>query len=481
MLNDRNRIRKTYSFYRPLPVPFPSTSGDEDLLIVASAGQLSAENTSELESGQMAFVQSFRDYFFLEKTVNTGSTNSTDRIAGTGGGVWHRLSLGGNYWKNQLTWYINSESGNDENLGSSDKPLQTLDELTRRLFHTEVLRSAYTVNITSVTQSVSTTYGLDIKLGSGSVTFLGAPAFSASVGMITQISGAVNYTSQQGPLLRFTLATGSVSSDLLYASSSAGGFLPLGWTLSGEAGVAHMTPFITGAVSQSLFVSMTPKIMTPFVNVSGDGSVIFNKTRVHNDSGLLTLSGDSNSSLHFVYSSLSAQTVDLNRAFVVLDASRIYATNGNITIRHGSFLSSTGSGLVTTRKIVSISDSAVEVGGIPVWDSTVGISSARVILSVGGASGSALLSSSLSIGSNSIVDVKDLIASNTSGITFPVAITGQDVTVFYNTSQTPKADTLLVNNGITPAFTGTWAASLPYSDLLSKTYIVSGALSSVIA
>lgn len=444
------------------------------MLIFPNIGAMSAFDVTKLESGRLAFVKSVRDYFFIEKLVNSGSTDSIQDVqAAAFGGVWHRMGLGGGYWKNQRFWWIDAEVGSDENLGAFDVPLKTLDELVRRLFGVAKIRSDYTVTLTSVTQSISNTFGLDIEFDGGSIVFQGAPKFSASIGTITDLRGNIDYAAGDVPRISFN-GTGSINNDLLYASGSGIGPNVLGWALHGENGVVFTTPF-TGAVGTDLYQAASPIINTPGIISRGRGNLILSGIRLGaSGNSHVVVAGAESAPIAFILSSLESNLPELAGGSLTFDRSRVRSTSGSIAIHNQTRIFGSGSGFVTPRQQVNIRDSQLEQGSTVFWNSDVIARSSQLVLSVAGASGSALASSSLEVQSDAVVDVRNLIS--TRSLEYPVKVTGQNCTVFYDTSQLPKADPVAVNNGHMQNFT--WA-TLPWQDLMRDTRIVSGALNSV--
>ena len=447
------------------------------MLIFPNIGAMSAYDVSKLDSGRLAFVKSVRDYFFIEKLVNSGSTDSIQDVqANAFAGVWHRMGLGGGYWKNQRFWWIDSELGTDENLGAADAPLKTLDELVRRLFGVAKLRSDYTVTLMSVTQSISNTFGLDVEFDGGSITFVGSPKFSASLASVGSLVGDVDYALNQGPTIFFN-GTGSVSNHLLYASSS-GGASVLGWALDGEAGAVYTTAFATGSAGDQLYQAASPKINTPGFMSRGQGRLILSGVRlgVSGNAGLV-VGGDASAPITFVLSSMESNSPEIAGGMVTFDRSRLRSESGSILIHGEARVYGTGSGIVTPRQQVNIRDAHFEQGSFVVWNSAVQVRKSQVILSIVGASGSALMSSTLEAQSDSSIDVRNLIASRTSGLPWPILVTGQDISVFFNDAQLPKADSIAVNNGFQQNYTWT---QMPFFDMMRNTKIVSGALQSVL-
>lgn len=475
-IRDQNRSRKTYSFFRAAPIALPPT-GNTDVLVFPSIGAMGSQDVSNLESGVLAYVQSIRDYFVIERVVNSGSLDSIQDVqAYAFGGVWHRLGLGGGYWKNQRYWWIDAENGFDENLGAYDAPLKTLDELVRRLFGIAKIRSDYVVTLMSVTQSIANTFGIDLEFDGGSVTFQGTPKFSASIGTIAGVAGAVDYTAGTAPSISFN-GTGSIDNNLLYASSSLLGASALGWALDGGDGVIFTTAF-TGSVGTDLYQASSPSINTPGFMSRGQGRLILSGVRLGSSgNSRVVVGGDESAPVTFILSSLESNSPELAGGLITFDRSRIRSTSGSILIGNGARVYGTGSAIVTPFQQINVRDSHVEMGAWSLWNSRAVTRKSQLIMSIPLMSGCALMSSTLEVQSDSSVDVRNLIASRTNGISSPVLVTGQNISVFFNDTSPPKANNVAVNNGWAQNYT--WA-QMPYFDMLRDTKIVSGALQSVL-
>lgn len=447
------------------------------MLIFPNIGAMSAFDVSKLDSGRLAFVKSVRDYFFIEKLVNSGSTDSIQDVqANAFGGIWHRMGLGGGYWKNQRFWWIDAENGTDENLGAIDAPLKTLDELVRRLLGVTKLRTDYVVTLTAVTQSTTNNFGLDMEFDGGSLTIVGTPKFSASMGTISSFNGAVDYTAGTAPQIFFN-GTGSITDGFLYASGSGTGFDPIGWSLDGDVGVVFTTAF-TGAVGNQLFHALVPGINSPGIMSRGQGRLILSGVRLGvSGNANIVLGGDDSAPITLIQASLTSNSPELAGGTITFDRSRIRSQSGSMLIHNLTRVYGSGSGFVTPNQQINIRDCHFEQGAGMFWNSAVQVRKSQVILSLQNVSGSALMSSTLEVQSDSQVDVRNLIASRTNGITWPVIVTGQDISIFYNDVSLPKANFIAVNNGFQQNFT--WAA-MPYFDMMRNTKIVSGALQSVL-
>lgn len=447
-----------------------------DLLQFASIGAMSAYAVTTLESGRIAYVNNVRDFFFLEKTINSGSTDSIqDVVAAAFGGVWHRMGLGGPYWKNQRYWWIDAETGNDENLGASDSPLMTMDELVRRLLGVQKVRYDYVVTLTAVTQSTVNTFGLDVELDGGSVTFVGTPRFSSSLGTITAFNGGVDYTNATAPYLRFA-GTGSLDNDLLYASSSVGANA-IGWATGGDHGRIDVTmSTLTGAVGRQLYQALTPTLDTPGVVVRGRGDLILNGIRLGTSgNSRVVVGGQAPANVHLVMSSVESDHVEFaGGASIELDRTRVVSRSGSVDFHMGSRTFGSGSGFVTPRSDINIVDSTFEHAGGTFRNSRVVVHDANVVLSIAGLSGSALASASMIVGSNSNVDVRNLLV--TQSFTNDVTVDGSACNVFHDDVNRPKA-TLVVNDGYMDRAL-LWSAT-PWYDAVRDVRVASGSLTNV--
>jgi hypothetical protein len=502
-IRDQNRSRKVYSFFRIAPSQLPTQTGNTDLLIFPSIGALQAQSVTSYESGMLAFVQTIRDYFFIEKTVNTGSTDSIQTLDALNyEGVWHRMGLGGSYWKNQRTWYVNSESGDDQNLGSSDKPIKTIDELYRRLLGVTKIGSSYTINLMSVTSSITNNLGLNIELDGGSVTFQGYPQLMTDLGTITALSGAVDYsaaTSGSAPYISVSgaLTTAFASSslvadnNLLYVSSSTGVSV-IGWALDGFNGSGGSRMFMTPTLlsnsvgaGKKLFKSSTPVINTPGVIARGWGNLYFNSLTlgVSTSTGI-TIGGAEPAAITLSLSSIESQLPVVAGGSIFLDRSRIRSTSGSVLFNNQTRLYGSGSGFVLPNKNLNIRDSHVELGSSVFANCQIVTRDSRIIMSVPLASGCALLrSSTIEVQSDSVVDVRNLIMTMSISGTVAgtdsshVTVTGQNCTVFYDSTNLPKANNITINNGYAQEFR--WS-DMPYQEIGTNTLVASGSLKSIL-
>lgn len=91
----------------------------------------------ELE-GTLAFVETFKSYYSLDK-LSTTVPNGVTVVSATGGGNWLRTEYGSPVWLVVQDWFIDAVTGNDENNGQAQVsgpgfvgPLRTHAELERR-------------------------------------------------------------------------------------------------------------------------------------------------------------------------------------------------------------------------------------------------------------------------------------------------------------------------------------------------------------
>lgn len=432
------------------------------MLSYSNLGQLSVQSTSELDTGELAFVSSLRDFFFLEKTVTSGSTNSIDRIAATGGGVWYRMGIGSEYWKNQLTWYIDPALGADENLGSVDAPLKTHDELVRRLLGPTKLLDDYTVYFAE-NASAPSGFALDVELDGGSLTYVGITSASADLGQITYVRHDVSYSDVEIPQVQTSDIDGS--EELVYSEGSF-----FGWVTAAAPVGAYTTETIVGDIGDDLTEMTVPTWSAGLISVRGFGNVVFDTMSVAADD----ICVDPGATLTMRRSKLSSTNeLKLYGGSVLFDRSHVTATN-NITIGDRAEIIASGSSFDTLEMHVK-QDSVFELGATTIVGSNVHVSSARALFSLQGSSGSALVNSDLTVGSNSMIDLRNLMSSG-STYSEPIKVTGVSSTVLFDELNVPKANNLLIHNGMTATYT--WD-QMPFTDMLRDVKVVSGTLENV--
>ena len=466
-ITDRNRSRKTYSFYRARPAPtipvVATAAGGSPVIKFTNITQMLAEDVTNITSGEFVFVASLRDFFFLEKDAVLGSANGVDQFAATPSGVWYRTGLGGQYWKNQTTWWIDSSSGSDENMGNlSGSALATHDELTRRLFSATKISDDYIINFKAGTAIVGG-YAVDIEMEGGSVTYRGEPTISGSaLGTITTIQPDVSYVSATLPTITSAGLTGT--EELLYVNNTEF----LGWRVEGSATRLAMTELVSGSVSDSIKTAQVPAWSPGLLSVRGHGYVRLEDLSFDVNDVML----DQGSFIEFSRSKLAGPTV-MQGGKIMFDHCLLDgATSGSFIVSNHSNVCLSGSAIINAPEVLVGQHSTLEMGASCIYSGTVRTNSSRMVMSLGGTTGVALVDTQLDVGSDSIVDVKNVFSSG-SLVADPIKVSGQNITIFYDDVNVPKADTIDINNGTMA--TAVWAG-MPYSDLLRGTRIVSGAL-----
>ena len=325
-INDQNRARKVYSFYRPQPVQglFQTSAAAAAAAGAAGSGGdvIVFQNIAELQAydvllhaltrGQLGYVKTVRDYYLLEnKEPSAGIppllNNTNTRVAAalngdtTTGNYWFRLGLCGQQWEDQTSWYIHAGNGNDENLGNNDNvPLKTLDELTLRLFACTVLKGTYNVHVQGTSVGViDALLGLHLcgenaivnLLGSGSTSIPGV-VFSSSLGVAAGgITGSVSGFFGNIPMASGSAFIGPDATDraVLYASWDVGRPTEttqfLGWSLNTLNRKQICTPALTGTTVAAGTAPTTSSIMSAYysaiqvsdVSVEGSCHLTFDK------------------------------------------------------------------------------------------------------------------------------------------------------------------------------------------------------------
>lgn len=104
-------------------IPFVPSVAD-----IAALGGIDATNF-----GQTYRVRTVRALFYLDPD-STLTPDGKTVVTAPAGGRWLRMAPGDLYWQNQIAWFYDAATGDDENTGlDSGHPLQTMAELWRRL------------------------------------------------------------------------------------------------------------------------------------------------------------------------------------------------------------------------------------------------------------------------------------------------------------------------------------------------------------
>lgn len=119
-----------------------AVSGDVNTLSThcTNAADLASRPVAGLKTGDMAYVESFRCWFVLDRT-STASANGVTIIATPSGnlisttGRWFRVEdIFDPAWQSQAAWFINPATGSDENTGATAlTAIQTWAEFRRRI------------------------------------------------------------------------------------------------------------------------------------------------------------------------------------------------------------------------------------------------------------------------------------------------------------------------------------------------------------
>lgn len=135
------------------PPPTPTCCADPvDTIVAASPSRLvdiDTTSTTDWPDGISVWVRSVEDFFILNRGPALVADGITVADPLVGGGQWRRRNVPSQTWLQQATWFINSATGDDENVGDViGSPLATHRELERRAFgHGQLLRQDTTVEI----------------------------------------------------------------------------------------------------------------------------------------------------------------------------------------------------------------------------------------------------------------------------------------------------------------------------------------------
>ena len=102
------------------------------VITVANLAALDAVNDAGMTDGQPVFVQSLRSFFYLRhQTVGLNSIVQRNALSGTA--IWWRDEALNRSWLTTTDWYVDQDTGDDENDGQTPStPIQSLSELSRR-------------------------------------------------------------------------------------------------------------------------------------------------------------------------------------------------------------------------------------------------------------------------------------------------------------------------------------------------------------
>lgn len=118
---------------------------------------ISVVDVTPFATGQLAYVQTLRRYFKLDKSSTT-ATISGEVISATTG-RWLAVPIPDLSWQCQDSWFINASTGNDENDGLTlGTAIRTYREFTRRVSFGSMwqISNARTVLVTQVGDCLST-------------------------------------------------------------------------------------------------------------------------------------------------------------------------------------------------------------------------------------------------------------------------------------------------------------------------------------
>lgn len=121
--NLRHRVAASGPFGPQPHVVFPTLSG------------LSAAATPPYPAGALAWVESLRRMFLLDRSA-TDAPIAGQLVAAPGGGLWRALQPwlpSTNPWKDRTEWHVNPATGSLEGEGSAADPISTFAELQARL------------------------------------------------------------------------------------------------------------------------------------------------------------------------------------------------------------------------------------------------------------------------------------------------------------------------------------------------------------
>jgi hypothetical protein len=180
-------------------------SGDVNTLSMhcVDAADLASRPIAGLQDGDLAYVESFRGYFSVDRLSTAAANGTTVITTPSGTGRWLRLiNIIDPFWQQQAAWFINPTTGSDQNDGSTAlTPLATWAEFRRRV---QVINQDTTVTIASALPATDPLFGdfEGVPTAAGAVPFLtieGTPTVLDS-DVITTRADPVAATNSEGTL-----------------------------------------------------------------------------------------------------------------------------------------------------------------------------------------------------------------------------------------------------------------------------------------
>lgn len=231
-------------------------------ITVATASALAATSVTDLAVGTEAWVQSFKDEFELSASLPyaaDGITVISSPVVGTG---WVRRSLGNLEWAAQTAWFIDSATGNDENVGSALLPIASFAEWCRRVGDVAINVTMRVTLVGAGPYLLVSPVGSPIVVGPAGLLDITGSATTTSTNTLSAVTNIAPATNQQTQITAVAVAWTQGARIRLTSGVNSGCIGWIGKDLTG--GVARTTVFMP-VYSGSGVITVYPVSVNPGV------------------------------------------------------------------------------------------------------------------------------------------------------------------------------------------------------------------------
>jgi hypothetical protein len=300
---------------RPVAATAPTTSQglvwdgaewaptDLATLSFASRAALAAYDSSAQPTGQLAWVETFADFFTLRSPSSLIADGVTVIDSATPGDQWQRLCQPSQQWLQQGSWFIDAAAGNDENDGTSAlTPLKSWAEFRRRVGDpckpaTGMLVTLLTAN--PVEDPIAIRHVADnATIPTNTLSILGATPTVVASGTVNAVTAANAATSTNGSFTTTNAALSAAADDgifLLFDASlgADSGYQPLMRNTAGSSG-SDVNQFFddtgaqVGVPSLAEVIQRVAPVTAYFGGISSDVPAAVTLTRIKALAGTYT-------------------------------------------------------------------------------------------------------------------------------------------------------------------------------------------------
>lgn len=278
--------------------PGSGAIGPFETVVLASTDRLVDEDTTTLEDGTVAFVNSLEVPWTFDSTSTLAPDNITVAQPVIGPGRWLRNIGGSIKWARQPTWFVDPINGDEENDGlTALSPILSTDELSRRLVNTEII-SNVSLNLLP---GIAGNLILDLVIEVATVVFdINGDVSSTAPSAIDAVTPYDAATAVRGSITdaatvftnrtRLRLTSGASAGALSYVSGLVGPNEPfvIPWGLLPDITVSNPTPTIVEPIAGDNFVvdTLNSTIERFDIRCRGQGKIILRNCKFANTSAV---------------------------------------------------------------------------------------------------------------------------------------------------------------------------------------------------